>query len=110
MGFEDLGIQIFLEVQNNEDSEVLYLISCIVYGFDSCHKIKIFNENCPEMDPRVDSFGNCFQNKKENRKVCFDSTGAYGLHVSPRCGAPKAPQKYTKKNTDSRNLFVLLKN
>ena len=64
----------------------------------------------PKMDPKGDSLGSCFQKKKGNRKVRFDCTGAYGLHVSPRCGAPKAAQKYTKKHTDSRNLFVLRKN
>ena len=51
----------------------------------------------PKMDPRVDSFGSCFQKKRENRKVRFDCTGAYGLHVSSRRGAPKATQNYTQK-------------
>ena len=51
----------------------------------------------PKMDPRVDSFGNCFQKKKENQKVRFDCTGAYGLHVSSRREAPKATQNYPQK-------------
>ena len=50
-----------------------------------------------EMDPTVDCFGRCFQKKKGNRKVCFDCTGAYGLHVSPRHGAPKVNQNYFHK-------------
>ena len=67
-------------------------------------------EMVPKMNPRVDSFESCFQKKKEMQKVCFDCTGAYGLHVSPRCGSPKAAQKYTKKHTDSRKVFVQRKN
>ena len=50
-----------------------------------------------EMDPKVDSFGRCFQKKKGNRKVCFDCTGANGLHVRPRHGAPKVTHNYFKK-------------
>jgi hypothetical protein len=71
------------------------------------HKIEIFNENCPQNTPKVDTFGSCFQKMKENRKVRFDCTGAYGLHMSPHRGAPRATQNYTKKQTDSRNPFFL---
>ena len=71
------------------------------------HKIEIFNENCPQNTPKVDTFGSCFQKMKENRKVRFDCTGAYGLHMSPHRGAPRATQNYTKKQTDHRNLFFL---
>ena len=39
----------------------------------------------------------------------FDCTGAYGLHVSPRLGTPKATQHYTKKQMDSMNRFFLPK-
>ena len=39
----------------------------------------------------------------------FDCTGAYGLHVSPRPGTPKATQNYTKKQMDSMNRLFLPK-
>ena len=55
----------------------------------------------PKMDPILDSFGSCFEKKTENGKVRFDRTGAYGLHVSPRPGTPKAAQNYAKKQMDS---------
>jgi len=71
------------------------------------HKIEIFYENGPQNTPKVDTLGSCFQKMKENRKVRFDCTGAYGLHMSPHRGTPKATQNYTKKPIDSRNLFFL---
>ena len=80
-----------------------YLFSASFFS----HKIEIVNENCPQNGPRVDAFGICFQNMKENRKVRFDYTGTYGLHMSPHRGAPRATQNYTKKQTDSRNPFFL---
>ncbi len=80
------------------------------FGILFSHKIEIVNENCPQNKPKVDTFGSCFQKMKENRKVRFDCTGAYGLHMSPHRGAPRATQNYTKKPTDSRNLFFLTKN
>ena len=70
-----------------------YLFSASIFS----HKIEIFNENC--------TFGNCFQKMRENRKVRFDCTGAYGLHLSPHRGVPRATQNYIKKQKDSRNLF-----
>ena len=63
----------------------------------------------PKMDPRVDSFGSCVQNKKENKKVRFDCTSAYGLHVSPRPGAPKATQNYPQKPDGFQEPFFLRK-
>ena len=64
-----------------------------------------------EMDPKVDSFGRCFLKKKGIRKVCFDCTGAYGLHVSPRHGAPKVTQNYfVKLNGFQAKIRKLTKN
>ena len=60
-----------------------------------------------EMDPKGDSFGSCFQKKIENRKVRFDCTGAYGLHVNPRPGTPKATQNPSKKLDGFQDPFVL---
>ena len=54
------------------------------------HKIAISMKMVPKMDPIFDALGSCFRKKKENRKVCFDCTGAYGLHVDPPPGTPKA--------------------
>ena len=72
-------------------------------------KIEIYNENGPQNGPKVDTFGICFQKTKENRKVRFDCTGAYGLHMSPHRGKPRATQNYTKKQTDSRNFLFFEK-
>ena len=73
------------------------------------HKIEISYENGPQNKPKVDICGSCFQKMRENRKVRFDCTGAYGLHLSPHRGVPRATQNYIKKQTDSRNLFFLRK-
>ena len=59
------------------------------------------------MDPRLVSFGSCFRKKEENRKVRFDCTGAYGLHVSPRPGTPKAKQNPPKKPDGFQDPFFL---
>ena len=64
----------------------------------------------PKMDPTFDSFGSCFRKKKENRKVRFDCTGAYGLHVNPRPGTPKAKQNPPKKPDGFQDPFFLEKN
>ena len=71
------------------------------------HKIEISYENGPQNGSKVITFGSCFQKMKENRKMRFDCTGVYGLHMSPHRGAPRATQNYTKKQTDSRNPFFL---
>ena len=63
----------------------------------------------PKMDPRFDSFGSCFQKKRENRKVRFDCTGAYGLHVSSRREAPEAIQSYPQKPDRFQEPFFLRK-
>ena len=60
-----------------------------------------------KMDPRLDSFGSCFQKKKENRKVRFDYTGAYGLNVNPRPGTPKATQNPPMKKDGFQEPFFL---
>ena len=57
------------------------------------------------MNHKGESFGSSFQKKKENRKVRFDCTGAYGLHMSPSRGAPGATQKSRKKVAPPQNLF-----
>ena len=62
-----------------------------------------------EMDPKGNFFGSRFQKKCENRKVRFDCTGAYGFHVNPRPGTPKAARNYSKKQMDSMNLLFLRK-
>ena len=38
--FEDLSIDVFLEVQNKRDSEILYLIDYIVYGLQLWYEIQ----------------------------------------------------------------------
>ena len=61
----------------------------------------------PKMAPRLGSFGSCFLKKKENRTVRFDYTGAYGLHVNPRPGTPKATQNPSKKLDGFQDPFFL---
>ena len=87
----------------------LHFLEDVFLMFFGARFIRVFfacgAQSGPEMDPKEDSFGSCFQKKWENRKVRFDCTGAYGLHVSPRPGAPKATQNYSKKQVDSTNLL-----
>ena len=61
------------------------------------------------MDPKLVSFGSCFRKKEENRKVRFDCTGAYGLHVSSRREAPEATQNYPQKPDRFQEPFFLRK-
>ena len=89
--------------------EVCFFLAVFLHPFVS-HKVKILMKMVTGMDPKGDSFGSCFQKKWENRKVRFDCTGAYGLHVSPCPGTPKATQNYAKKWMDSMNSFFLRKN
>ena len=72
------------------------LFSYLFFASFFSHKIEISYENGPQNTPKVDTFGSCFQKMRENRKVRFDCTGAYGLYMSPHRGAPKATQNYTK--------------
>jgi hypothetical protein len=67
--------------------------------------MEISNENEPQNEPKVNTFGSRFQKMREDRKVRFDYTGAYGLQMSPHRGTPRATQNYIKKQKDSRNLF-----
>ena len=61
-----------------------------------------------EIEPEVDCFKSSFQKTQRNRKVRFDCTGAYRMHVSPRRETPQAAQNYVKQtHTKSRNLFCL---
>ena len=46
IGFGDLSIDVFLKVQNQRYSKILYLIDYIVYGLHLSHKILIFKEIC----------------------------------------------------------------
>jgi hypothetical protein len=46
MGFEDLSIDDFLEVQNERYSQILYLIDYIAYGLHLWYQIWIFKEMC----------------------------------------------------------------
>ena len=46
VSFEDLNIDIFLEVQNKRCSQILYLIDYITYGLDLWYEIQIFKEIC----------------------------------------------------------------
>ena len=52
-------------------------------------------------------FLRCFRKKEENRKVRFDYTGAYGLHVGPRPGTPKAKQNPPNKPDGFQDPFFL---
>ena len=45
VGFVDLSIDIFLEVQNEKYSEILYLIEYNAHGVHFCSKITNLNEN-----------------------------------------------------------------
>ena len=46
MGFEDLSIDVFLEVQNTKYSLILYLMDYIAYGLHLWYTITIFKEIC----------------------------------------------------------------
>ena len=48
VGFLDFFIDVFLEVQSNKYSEILYLIDYIAYGLHLCNKITIVREICRE--------------------------------------------------------------
>ena len=63
----------------------------------------------PKIDPIVDSFRNCFQKKRENKKVRFDYTGAYELHVSSHREAPEATQNSPEKTNRFQEPFFLRK-
>ena len=45
VGFGDLSIDIFLEVQNEKYSSILYLIEYNAHGVHFCSKINNFKEN-----------------------------------------------------------------
>jgi len=64
-------------------------------------KIATLDENGLQNGPKMVSFGSYFLEKCENRKVCLDCAGAYGLHMSPSLGALRATQKSNKK----RDIF-----
>ena len=49
-----------------------------------------------EMEHQGRFVRSCLQKTSGNREVRFDFTSAYGLHVSPRHGAPKEAQNYIK--------------
>ena len=72
-------------------------------------KLRCSMKVVPKMDPIFDFVGTCFQKKKETRKVCFDCTGAYGLHVSPRPGTPKATQNPPQKTKRIPGTFCSTK-
>ena len=46
VGFGDLSIDDFLEVQNKRYSQIWYLIDYIAYGLHLWYKIKMFKEMC----------------------------------------------------------------
>ena len=46
VGFLDFFIDIFLEVQDKQYSQILYLIGYIAYGLHFWYKIQIFKEIC----------------------------------------------------------------
>ena len=48
VGFLDLFIDVFLEVQNKRSSSILYLIDYVVYGFYLCYEITSFKDICPK--------------------------------------------------------------
>ena len=49
--FWDVGIDIFLEVQDKKYSSILYLIGYIAYGLHLLYKIQIFKEICRKPIP-----------------------------------------------------------
>ena len=46
VGVGDLIIDVFLEVQNNKSSQILYLIDYIAYGLHLWYNINILKEIC----------------------------------------------------------------
>ena len=48
VGFLDLFIDVFLEIQNKRYSKILYLIDCVAYGLHLWYKTTIFQEICRE--------------------------------------------------------------
>ena len=69
------------------------------------HKVVISNENGLQNGPKVDTFGSCLQKMRENKKVGFDCTGEYGLHMHPHREPPRATQNYTKKKLIPETFF-----
>ena len=67
--------------------------------------MEISNENEPQNEPKVNTFGSRFQKMREDRKVRFDYTGAYGLQMSPHRGTPRATQNYIKKQLFQKPFF-----
>ena len=47
-GFHYFVIAVFLEVQNERFSQILYLIYSIVYGFHLLYEMHLFKETCPK--------------------------------------------------------------
>ena len=78
-----------------------YLYFCILFFTQNQDS----NENGHRNGPQSGLFWELFPEKMKKWEVRFDCTGAYGLHVSPRPGAPKATQNYSKKQVDSMNLL-----
>ena len=53
VGFGDLSIDAFLEVQNKRYSEILYLIDYIAYGFHLWYKIYVLRTSAENQFPNI---------------------------------------------------------
>ena len=78
-------------------SIILLLLFCTF----SFHIVDMFNEFVIRMESAGYPFI-CFFSKIQSQQMSADCTGAYGLRVSPRRGAPKATQNYSIERPDSR--------
>ena len=95
VGFEDLSIDDFLEVQNKRYSQILYREDYIVYGFHSWYKILIFKEICRKPISQHPGLGKGLQRTQIRllkrivytsgfsiRKPIFCNNHIYNFHVS----------------------------
>ena len=80
VGFRDLSIDDFLEVQNNRDSEILYLIGDIAYGLNLWYTILTFKDMCRKPISWQPGLGNNLHVKLLSEpEICLSS----GLSFDP---------------------------
>ena len=82
---------------------ILFYLS-LLHSF-SIQKTIIYATLVAETAPGRDLLVFVFRKSSETRKVRFDCTSAYGLHASPRRGAPKAAQNYVNKTYRFHDFF-----